>query len=96
MERGQRDHAERVARLARFIPVARGFRGARLAGSGEMLLKEGLQLVEGDQISLIIEIDVIGAGADHQLFGFCRLRIGIFAEMARMRFLARDQQHGAG
>src|SRR6478735_12678346 len=61
----------------------------------EMPAEEAGQLVERDHVDLVVEIDVAGSPNDHQ---FLRLRgrlIGGFAEVARMAFLAVDQQNRA-
>lgn len=61
-----------------------------------MLLEEGRQLVERNDVQAVVQIGVVGTWDDHQLLGFGRRRVGSFTEVARVRFLAMDEQDRAG
>ena len=62
---------------------------------GQMLVEERVQLVPGDELDPVIQVDVPGTWHDQQFLGLGRPPVGVFTELARVRLLARDEQHGA-
>lgn len=50
---------------------------SRRSGCCEVLFEEGLNPIEGDDVHLIVKVDMIGPFDDHQFLRLCRSRISI-------------------
>ena len=66
-----------------------------IAYEPEMLVEEIGQLVERDHVHPVVQIDMVGAGDDHEFLRLGRGRVGGFAEIPRMGLFAVDQQDRA-
>src|SRR5215213_7868526 len=66
------------------------------SASFQIRFEERLQLVEGDQLHPVVEIDVAGPRDDEQFLRFGGPLVGVFAELPGMCLVARDEEHGAG
>src|SRR5215207_7168244 len=64
--------------------------------SFQIRLEEGLQLVEGDQLHPVVEVDVAGSRNNNQLLRFGGPLVGVFTELPGMSRLPSDEEHGAG
>jgi MmyB-like transcription regulator ligand binding domain len=61
----------------------------------QVVLEEGGQCVEGDEVHAVVEVDVAGTGNEHQLLGFGGELVGLLAELAGVRLVTGDEQHRA-
>lgn len=57
-----------------------------------MLLEERRQLAERDDIHAVVQTGMVGTRDDHEFLGLCSRRVSGFAEVARVRFLAMNDQ----
>ena len=64
----------------------------RAGDRGEVLGEEALELVERNEISTVVEVDVPCPGDYDELLGFGSLLVHGVGEVARMRILSRDEQ----
>src|SRR4051794_23261795 len=67
----------------------------RLPSCGQMLTKEACQLIEGNEVHAVVEVDVTGCLDPNQLLRFGSALVGVFAEFLRMRLISGDEQHRA-
>ena len=65
-------------------------------GRSEGGLEEGVEVVEGDEVGAVVEVDVVGAGDDEEALGFGGAAVGVFAELAGVGLGAGDEEDGAG
>src|SRR5215212_8903587 len=66
------------------------------SASFQIRFEESLQLVEGDQLHPVVEIDVAGPRDDEQFLRLGGSLVGVFAELPGMGRLPSDEEHGAG
>src|SRR5919205_2216302 len=64
------------------------------SASFQIRFEESLQLVEGDQLHPVVEIDVPGPRDDDKLLRLGGPPVGVFAELPGVRLVARDEEHG--
>ena len=64
--------------------------------SAQVFVEEGGHFAEGDDVQVIVQVRMHGAGNEHQLFiAALQGPEGIPAEIARVRLFAVYHQHGA-
>src|SRR5882724_11170016 len=60
----------------------------------QMLGEKGRELVEGDKLHPVVEVNVTGVGDDDQFLWLTGKPVSLFTELSGMSGLTRDEKHG--
>src|SRR4051794_38135126 len=69
--------------------------GPRVSSLLQVVTEEGRDLVEGDQVHPVVEIDMARTRNQQQFLGLGGTLVRVLAELPGMRLVARDEQHRA-